>query len=283
MNKNIFIYWIGKQYKLINILRYLINLHSNNGINYTIYYLNNKNIHKYIYLPKIIYKLNPVHQADYIRVKIILKFGGIWLDSDTIVMNNLKNLFLILKHYEGFFILENNKYLCNGIFGSHKNTIVMKLWSNQIDYIINNKKNITWNEIGSNILNNLYTKNPNYFKSYKLLNGLDTIYPVNWNHCLNEFIHKPYKNYKNIIRPFQPVIILVNSVYKYLENKKYEDIINGQFPLNYFIDKSIKNNKQHIEHFSKKNKQNYNYIFILILILIIIIIFITYMTKFNIV
>ena len=70
---------------------------------------------------------------------------------------------------------------------------------------------------------------------------MDNLYPINWNNGVVEFIKKPYDNYKNIIRKYQPLIILVNSVYKELENMTEEQILNGHLPLNYFLNKSFEN------------------------------------------
>ena len=43
-------------------------------------------------------------QVDYMRILLIYKYGGIWLDSDTIVLTSLKELFDILQEQDGFFI-----------------------------------------------------------------------------------------------------------------------------------------------------------------------------------
>ena len=59
----------------------------------------------------------------------------------------------------------------------------------------------------------------------------------------NEFIKKPYDNYRKITRDFQPVVVLVNSVYKKLEKMSVEEIKKKQMPMNYFINKSYENNK----------------------------------------
>jgi hypothetical protein len=69
------------------------------------------------------------------------------------------------------------------------------------------------------------------------------MYPVNWDNCVTEYINKPYENYMTIIREYQPLVVLVNSVYKQLENKGEEEILKGNMPLNYFINKSIENMK----------------------------------------
>ena len=104
-NRNVFIFWGGKDYSLIKILRELIYLHSDNGKNYKVHFLNDNNIKDYIEnIPQKYYELLPAHKADFVRVNVICDYGGIWLDSDTIVMDNLSSLFKILEEKNGFFM-----------------------------------------------------------------------------------------------------------------------------------------------------------------------------------
>jgi hypothetical protein len=242
-DRNIFLYWIGKEYVLINILRKLIYLHSTNGKGYKVHLITHKNITNYLSsIPHYFYNLSPAHQADYIRVNVICKYGGIWLDSDTLVLDSLDSLFDIVENKNGFFIRENNIRLCNGVFGSKPNTELLIEWKNQMIKILEKKhNNIEWMEIGNSILENMFNLNPNLFDNYKIFLGLDNIYPVNCVYCVEEYINKPYENYKTIIRDYQPLIILVNSVYKCLENRyiNENDIINGNMALSYFIKKSL--------------------------------------------
>ena len=248
--RNVFLYWIGQEYKLISILRNLIYLHSTNGIGYNIILITDKNINDYIEnIPKYFYDLCPAHQADFVRVHVICDYGGIWLDSDTLILDSLDSLFDIVENKDGFFIKncfikENNNILCNGIFGSKPNTSLMKEWKKRLTDVLDEKKNtINWNEIGSKMLDLMFNSNANLLKDYKIFEGLDNLYPVNWNNCVTEFINKPYDNYKNIVRNYQPLVVLVNSVYKELENKTVNEILNGNMPINYFINKSFDNMK----------------------------------------
>jgi hypothetical protein len=238
---NVYLYWVGNEYKLIKILKNLIYLHSTNGQGYKVNLINDKNIKDYInYLPDNFYKLSPVHQADVARVCILCDKGGLWLDSDTIIVDKLDDLFDIINNKDGFFIKEG-KLICNGIFGTKPNTNIMKEWKDIILNKIKQTSNITGTELGSFILHHIRNKNPDYFNNYHLFEGSTDLYPVIWNVCVNEFLEKPYDNYKNIEKPFQPLVILVNRVYKALENKSLEDIMNGNRPLNYFIEKSYRN------------------------------------------
>ena len=239
---NIFIYWTGIEYKLINILRNIIYLYSTKGKGYNVHYITDKNVNEYIsQIPSYFNTLLPAHKADFIRVNVICDYGGIWLDSDTLVMDNLESLIDIFDTKNGFFIKENNTILWNGIFGSKPNTQVMLEWKQTMLSILNSKQhNIEWAEIGNNCLQTIFEKT-DYFNNYTIFNGLDNMYPVNWCDCITEFIDNPYDNYKNIIREYQPVLVLVNSVYKKMENLTVDEILNGNMPIHYFIKKAYEN------------------------------------------
>tara|TARA_B100001093_G_scaffold429299_1_gene424461 strand:+ start:6773 stop:8308 length:1536 start_codon:yes stop_codon:yes gene_type:complete len=259
--RNIFIYWVGKEFKLIKILRDLINLHSSNGVGYKVNLITDKNIRNYIKdIPEYFNSLSPVHQADFIRVHVICEYGGIWLDSDTIVMDKLDSLFDIIEKKDGFLMRENNLYLVNGVFGSKKQTPLMIRWKKELMSVLDRKegKNIGWTDIGSSILKKMYNLDKKIYDNYEIFNGLDNMYPIYWKYCVNEFIEKPYDNYKNIMRGYQPLVVLVNSVYKALENKTEKEILEGNMPINYFINKSIGVHKLSINKLHN-NALIYNY------------------------
>jgi hypothetical protein len=241
--RNVFLYWVGKEYKLISILRNLIYLHSTNGKGYKVHLITENNLNEYIKnIPKYFNNLCPAHQADFVRVNVICDYGGLWLDSDTLVLDSLDSLFDFIENKKGFFIIQNNQILSNGIFGSKPNTQIMVEWKTQMMNILDIKQgNIDWCDIGNDLLQYLYITNPILYDNYNILNGLDNLYPVNFDRCVTEFIDKPYDNYKTIIRKYQPLIVLVNSVYKNLEDRSEQEILKGNMPLNYFINKSFEN------------------------------------------
>jgi hypothetical protein len=242
-SRNVYLYWVGKEYKLISILRNLIYLHSITGKGYNVILITDKNIKDYIKnIPDYFSKLCPAHQADFVRVNVICDYGGIWLDSDTLVLNSLDSLFDYIENKNGFFIKEGNIILWNGIFGSRANTPLMIEWKTEMIKILDKKQEkIDWSEVGCQLLQSLYNKNPGLYDNYNIFNGFDNLYPVIPELCLNEFIEKPYDNYKIIIREYQPLVVLVNSVYRKLEDKTEKEILEGNMPINYFINKSFEN------------------------------------------
>lgn len=271
--RNIFLFWTGKEYKLIKILRDLIYLHSTNGKGYNVVLITPGNLKEYVKdIPEYFYDMHPAHQADFVRVNVVCDQGGIWLDSDTLVIDSLDPLFDIIDNNEGFLIKENNNILWNGVFGSRKNTTFMQKWKKELRSRLDKTKGkIEWAEIGNEMIQEMYYENSKLFQNYTIFNGLDTMYSVNWDHCVEEFINKPYNNYKNIVKEFQPFVVLVKFVYLELENKTEEEILNGNMPINYFINKSFENAKKiiyfkiaknmgtSIDTYFKENEEHYAY------------------------
>jgi len=171
--RNLYLYWIGKEYKLISILRNLIYLHSTNGIGYKIHLITDKNISDYIEdVPYYFSKLCPAHQADFVRINVVCDYGGIWLDSDTLVLNSLDSLFDYIERKDGFFIKENNTIFWNGIFGSRAKTALMIEYKKQMRILLDIKmEKIGWTDIGNRMLQDIYNKNSDLYDNYNIFNG----------------------------------------------------------------------------------------------------------------
>jgi hypothetical protein len=235
--RTVFLYWVGKDFKLIKTLRDLIYLHADNVI-----LINEQNLGDYVKtLPDCFKDLCPAHQADFVRVSVVCEYGGIWLDADTLVVDTLDSLFERIEKKDGFLIKFDNdgrSSFYNGVFGSKKQTPLMIKWKSKMLEILEQKRqNIAWAEIGTYLLDDL---DPSFFNNYEVFDGTKNMFPIRWQDCVAEFIDKPYDNYKSIIREYQPLISLVNSVYRSVEDEG----VRSDMPISYFITKSIENATQ---------------------------------------
>ena len=111
-------------------------------------------------------------QVDAIRVALLKKFGGIWIDADTIILN--RSFFEKLNNFElimlgdvktkipniGFIFAANNSYLINNWLKS----IIQKVKLYKKNIITNEKnfiyqtsfnESISWNYLGNGIINQL--------------------------------------------------------------------------------------------------------------------------------
>lgn len=235
---NVYIYWVGPVHDFILYLRKLMYLHSNNGKNYKVHFINRENINNYLdTLPEIFDKLSAVHQADYVRIAVVKKYGGIWLDSDTIVMNDLSSMFQKLKDYDGFFVSEDDGY-CNGVFGSKANTELINDWYTKATDILNEKnENMSWTSIGSKIINTY--KNQDIIRNYYIYDGPNTVYPIHYG-VMKDSYNVNIDNIKKYERDDQPVVILVWSGIKNdLIDKDIDFFFKNDKVLGYFLNKSL--------------------------------------------
>lgn len=161
-------------------------------------------------LPKEIFEIHVMaHKADMIRSLLIYHHGGMWLDSDAIVLSDLNWLFDMLSDYE--FVGFNNKGSLHdsplnvriNCFLSHPGSIILKSWLKsqhekfpQTEY--------TWTEIGTDLLDPIILEHQT---SVKLLN-FDLICPIKWNE-VHRFSSKS-ENSRRIINEAH-VVMLSNS------------------------------------------------------------------------
>lgn len=176
MNKyNIWMYWESKigYYKptYLNLCYKTIIKNCRNNCN--IFLLNEKTI--YNYLPELRLDLNKKcnipQKADYIRLSLLKKYGGIWLDADIIVFKPLDKLFSYLEKYDfiGFGCHYKNcnetmdGYLkpANWVIGSIKNGKLVSNCLKEADHILDynyNKLKVRYHCLGRELLWNEINK-----------------------------------------------------------------------------------------------------------------------------
>jgi len=129
----------------------------------------------YDYLPKLRRDLNEIlsipHKSDYIRYCLLYKYGGIWLDSDTIILKDLKPLLNKIISYG--FIASGPNYI------STDNPMQYGLLMNET---INNRPNIgTIGCIKNHPLLKILIDNcDKMFENHSKLNYLDISYYNLW-------------------------------------------------------------------------------------------------------
>lgn len=175
-----------------------------NYVNVNDLYWGNKRIIKY------------AHKSDKLRLDILFKYGGIYMDIDTITYRPYKDLlkynFVIGIQEENYGINKITLY-CNAILLSKKNNIFIKKWINEYESIfdpdgwceasVHLPYNI-FNKLSANDKSNIkiLEKECFYYPSY---NETEKIFENNNNihdklitlHLWNTFSEKYYKNIKN--------------------------------------------------------------------------------------
>lgn len=240
--KNLFVYWIGPKPSLIHVLDDLMRLHSNNGKHYRLHVLGRDDfLNNYPDAPKCFDRLKPAHQADVVRVWALLKHGGIWLDSDTLVMSSLASVFDdVCNDKKGFFVARGNYKIMNSVFGSKRNTRLLRKWKKHILRTLDEfGADVKWSILGQQFLTNAMVKRKELFSDYLIYNGPATMEPVCYTQCVDAFLSKDSCADESSARSFQPLIILSNRLYKALDGNTKSEILQGNTPLSRMIAKSL--------------------------------------------
>lgn len=147
---NIWLYWENKKNQkkptYISLCQDTVKKHCSKD--FKIHFLTETSVYNYLPdLRKDLDNLEIPQKVDYIRLLILQKFGGIWLDSDIIVFKSLKPLLSPLKTYDfaGFGChnlqcqLTNNGYgkPANWVMISRKNSRLINECSKLADLILN--------------------------------------------------------------------------------------------------------------------------------------------------
>ena len=125
--------------------------------------LDENTIHDYIELPPVANRLKQLaHKADYIRFLLLYKYGGIWLDSDIILMRNIDDS--VIRQLEDYdyvgYGFEYGKPSIN-FMATQKGCVLLEKQLEKIEEVLQKKLSrsffgrkikIGWSEIGYDIM-----------------------------------------------------------------------------------------------------------------------------------
>lgn len=256
INKTVWLYWENSINKTtpyyIQICHQLVKKVNPNS---NVVILDENSVKKYIDLPKQWYSLKEIaHKADYVRVAMLYKYGGIWLDSDMVCLDSFDKIFDLLDKYDFVaFELKNiknkkistNTYKVNtGFLAARPNSILFKKWLDKAtDTLMElDKKDQDWHLIGRSLMNPLLKELVETGQiKYCSIKAEGGVLPVMFQH--KELFYSETAPLSRVVRPntYQPFITLFNSCMSNLNSIDKDCIDNGNMLicrlLKYCLDK----------------------------------------------
>ena len=104
-------------------------------------------------------EMKPAHRADIARVLLLRGYGGCWLDSDFIMLNNFEPLFRLAD--DGAFLCyhEHADHPTNGLIVAAKGNMVVEEWHRKVQAVYQNHRlmqtppqNLPWTSFGADQL-----------------------------------------------------------------------------------------------------------------------------------
>ena len=137
------------------------------------------------YLPDIpheVFNISEIaHKADMIRTMLVMRHGGMWLDSDAIVLQNLDWIVDLLDDYEfvgfndGGALVGSRPWMRVNCFASHAGGAVISEWVRQ-QHAKFPRTSYQWDEIGTDLLHPICLRNKGLVKVLPF----EKIAPITW-------------------------------------------------------------------------------------------------------
>ena len=180
------------------------------------------------------------HRADFIRAFLLKKFGGLWIDSDCVVIKSIQPLIDILNMYDFVGYRERSGDVTNNFMGASLNSTIASNYYNRVCKILRSGQQINWLTIGSEALT--ATLNEGKASWYEL--KVEQIQPVCWSNPAaffkkgNDVVHQQMLNPDSFC-----YMISANMVRGYLEENQYPDILDNDTFFSFLLRTSEANKK----------------------------------------
>jgi hypothetical protein len=174
-------------------------------------YITDDNLYQYLpnLRPEVWEISHIVAISEYIRFALVAKYGGLWLDADSVIMHSLEFILRELNNGKMFLLreqLREEEFYDPGFFGAPYNSITMKMALRIFDDLLDQgQREFPWT-IGGEILNHaIQTTNPDKFVLHSSLTHPFT--------C-NEQDKVAMPGSIDFINPEAPVIILAAEMFR---------------------------------------------------------------------
>lgn len=135
--------------------------------------------------------------ADFVRLKVLYENGGIYLDTDMMVVKS----FNILLSHECFFGAENQDYISAGIIGANRKNGFIKDCLSKYDFININPEMNFFHIAMPRIITSVFRETRNFFLPFDKIIEQDivVVYPFNYFYSLPDANKQDFKNYKKYL------------------------------------------------------------------------------------
>lgn len=137
------------------------------------------------------------HRADFIRSYLLAKFGGLWIDSDCIVLKPLKPIIQLLNDYEFVGYRERSGEVTNNFMGASKDSSIAAAYYEKVCRILRADQKIEWLTLGSKALTTTLQNGNRAW--YELL--VEEIQPICWSNPGAFFVKRDELGHELALNP----------------------------------------------------------------------------------
>lgn len=244
ITKRIWLYWENKygcsRPKYLDLALETILCHSGS---YEVVLLNEKSVQDYIKIPHTLKRFSEIaHKADYIRFNLLHKYGGVWLDSDLILLRNIDEAiepFISDYDYVGYGREQGKPSI--GFMACIKGCRLLGIQLEEVNKVLRRKRwtrlpfkklELGWNELGYDIFWRI-AKNYDYYHHER-----NMFAPTVWSEW--EYFYRTDVDVDDYLSHNPFGVVLYNKLmFDLLKDVSTESLVNGNTLLSKLFRKGI--------------------------------------------
>lgn len=184
-------------------------------------------------LPATWTALTPVQRSDYVRPRLVERFGGIWVDADTIAFRPLASL---LHHLDDdvTFVGYGDDGVHNGLFAGDVGSPLLQRWMQAQDDLLADGEpaELSWNALGSELLTPLTETQPWHRIPYQ------SIAPIGWRDW-RLFLSRTYPTARVLAHEPVTVMLYNAQLAAHVGDESLDDLIRGRHLLGRLLRSSL--------------------------------------------
>lgn len=172
------------------------------------------------------------HRADFIRAFLLAKFGGLWVDSDCLVLKPLKSIIDLLAKYDFFGYRERSGEVTNNFMGASENSVLAAKYYQRLCDILRSKEKIEWLTLGSKALTATLNENSIPWKEL----NVEVIQPVCWSNPAAFFQKRDDTGHRLVLNPLSYCYMLSSNMMRgYVSESQYPEIQDDDTFFSYLL------------------------------------------------
>lgn len=186
-------------------------------------------------------RLRVAHRADYIRAFLLHRYGGLWIDSDCLVMQPLQPLLDVLAAHDFVGHRERSGLISNGFIGACPGSRIASQFYDRVCRILRTRRPLQWTTIGSEPLSAVINDNARGW--YEL--PCERVQPVCWSHPEEFFANCHTADHEQSFDPNALCYMLSNvQINNYSDSHNHPNILDKRTFFSYLLRKSLGEKEQ---------------------------------------
>jgi Glycosyl transferase family 2/Capsular polysaccharide synthesis protein/N-terminal domain of galactosyltransferase len=181
-------------------------------------------------------RLQVAHRADFIRSFLLARYGGLWIDSDCIVMRRLESVLSLLDDSDFLAHRERSGWVSNGFIGSRNGGRIATAFYTRICEILRSNRPLGWMSLGSEPLTQILNHPPVPWREL----DCELVQPVCWSHPEEFFAVREPSHHAMVIKSDAICYMLSNvAIGRYRAASPGADLLASGTFFRYLLNRSL--------------------------------------------